>query len=126
MALGVNPGSVANLVTDTVGAAHVQITRDLEFSAWSDIAYKAVATPTTAEVCKTSTACRGLYIVANPANTNPIAIGPNSATNATTFRGIPVYPGVAHPVPVNNTNLVYVDNKAGDTWAVVYFTHTDS
>lgn len=126
MSLQVTPGSGAFLISDLVGGNHVQSIRELEFSGWTDIIYKSVISPTTAEVCKTSTPCRGLYIIAHPNNSNPIAVGPSPLTNATSFRGFPIYAGGSQPFPVNNTNLVYIDNKSGDLWSVIYFTHSDS
>lgn len=124
------PAAGSSILADKVGGAAIFGYRDIEFAAWSDIAYKSVAAPGTAEQAQSSTACRGLFIVAHPLNAGKVAIGPSSSTKATdtlaAFRGLPVYPGQAIPVPVNNTNLVYVDNLSGDKWALVYFTHTDS
>lgn len=131
MSIKVNePGAGTPLRADTVGGDRILGYRDIEFSAWTDIAFKGVATPGTAEQAQSNTPCRGLYIVAHPLNSGKVAIGPASTVKATdtlaAWRGIPVYPGQAVPLPLNNTNLVYVDNLSGDKWAVVYFTHTDS
>lgn len=125
------PASAATqLADDRIGGNRILLYRDVEFGAWADIAFKSVAVPGTAEQAQSNTPCRGLYIVAHPLNSGKVAIGPTSAVKATdtlaAWRGIPVYPGQAVPLPLNNTNLVYVDNLSGDKWAVVYFTHADS
>lgn len=124
------PASGTTLADDRISGNRILLYRDVEFGAWTDIAFKSVATPGTAEQAQSNTPCRGLYIVAHPLNSGKIAIGSASTVKATdtlaAWRGIPVYPGQSVPLPLNNTNLVYVDNLANDKWAVVYFTHTDS
>jgi len=121
------PPAGSTLKRDVVGGDVVMSYRELEFSAWTDIAYKGVTTPGTPEQAQANTACRGLYIVGHPDNASQVMIGPTNAVRASgTKRGIPVYAGQAIPLPLSNTNQVYVDNIAGDQWAIVYFTHADS
>ncbi len=124
------PSTGSTLYDDRIGGNRILGYRDIEFGAWSDIAYKSVAAPGTPEQAQANTPCRGLYIVAHPLNSGKVAIGSGNTVRATdtlaAFRGLPVYPGQMIPLPLNNTNLVYVDNLSGDKWALVYFTHTDS
>lgn len=124
------PAAGVDLYDDRISSKRIFGYREIEFGAWTDIDYKGVATPGTAEVVLTNTPCRGLYVLAHPLNIGKIAVGPNSSVCAVdtlaAFRGFAVYPGAALPLPVNNTNLVYADNLAADLWAIVYFTHTDS
>lgn len=124
------PGSGSTMAADKKSGAAIFQYRDAPFDSWADIAYKAVATPGTAEAAASTAAIKGLWLVASPFNTGVVACGPSSSTKATAtlaaFRGLPVYPGQAVWLPVSDPALVYVDNLTGDKWAIVYPTHTDS
>lgn len=124
------PASGSEMLTDTVGGADIFQYRETPFSAWADVDYRGVGAPGTAEAAASTRTVKGFWIVANPYNNNPIAIGPHASTKATAsvagFRGIPVFPGQAVWLPLTDPVLCYVDNLSGDEYAVVYPTHTDT
>lgn len=123
------PAAGASIVADEVGGAHIFGYREVPVDTWTEIDYAGVSTPGTAEQLAAA-ACKGFWVIGNPYNANPVAVGPSSSTKATAtvagFRGMPVYPGQAVFLPLSNTNLAYVDNLAGDQFAVLRLTHTDS
>lgn len=127
---GVGP---VDLLDDRIDGNRILRYREVEYEAWADIDYKGVSSPGTAERLTGSAApnsVRGVVVIANPYNNNPIAVGPHASTSAVAttagFRGWPVYPGQAVALPLGDPYLAFVDNLADDLWAYFTFTHVDT